>query len=264
MVAGAARDDAHGFGLRKDGLCRRAERGLEQLAAGDAFLERLRDGARLLVDFLQHVVREVALLRRIGRELALVHLALDRVAVLVQDAVAVAADLADVAFLEEDEAARHRQQRRHVGGDEVLAVAQADDDRAALARKDDALGVLLRDHGERIRAFELGDGRADRLEQVAGLLQVVVNAVRDHFGVGLGRELVAGGLQLVAQLFVVLDDAVVDERDAVPGDVRVRVALARHAVRGPAGVRDAELAAAWDPRRARPAACEPCRPRAAA
>ena len=243
MEAGAARNDAHGFGPGKDGLCRRSERSLQQLAAGHALLERLRDGARLLVDFLQHVVREVALLRGIGREFALVHLALDRIAVLVQDAVAVAADLADVAFLEEDEPARHRQQRSHVGGDEVLTITEADDDRAALARKDEALGFLLRYHGQRIRTFELGNGRADRLEQVARLLQVVVNAVSDHFGVGLGRELVAGSLQFRAQLFVVFDDAVVDERDAVPGDVRVRIALARHAVRGPAGVRYTEQTA---------------------
>ena len=70
--------------------------------------------------------------------------------------------------------------------------------------------------------------------------QVIVDAVRDDFGVGLGGELVAARFELLAQLFVVLDDAVVDDREAVARDVRMRVALARHAVRGPAGVRDAE------------------------
>ena len=45
-----------------------------------------------------------------------------------------AANLGDVAFLEEHEAARHRQQRRDVRGDEVLADAEADDDRATAAR----------------------------------------------------------------------------------------------------------------------------------
>ena len=39
---------------------------------------------------------------------------------------------------------------------------------------------------------------------------------------------------------MVLDDAVVDDRDAVVRDVRVRVALAGHAVSSPARMRDAE------------------------
>ncbi len=70
----------------------------------------------------------------------------------------------------------------------------------------------------------------------------MVHAMRDHFGVGLGGERVAQLLQLFAQLFVVLDDAVVDDGEAVVRDVRMRVALGRHAVRRPARVRDAELA----------------------
>ena len=73
--------------------------------------------------------------------------------------------------------------------------------------------------------------------------QVIVDAVRDDFGVGLGDELVAELRQVGAQLLVVLDDAVVDDRESVVGDVGMRVALARHAVGGPARVRDADLAA---------------------
>jgi hypothetical protein len=42
-----------------------------------------------------------------------------------------------------------------------------------------------------------------------------MHAVRDHFGVGLGAELVAGELQVLAQFLVVLDDAVVHDRQAV-------------------------------------------------
>ena len=55
-------------------------------------------------------------------------------------------------------------------------------------------------------------------------------------------NVVAELLEVFAQLFVVLDDAVVDDREAVVRDVRMRVALGRHAVRGPARVRDADLA----------------------
>ena len=242
MEARAAGDDAHGLGLREHRLGRRAERRLEQLAAGDALLECLRHRARLLVDLLEHVVGELALLGGVGRQLAQLGRALRGVAVAVEDAHAVAADLGDVALLEEDEVPRHGQQCRHVGGDEVLVLAEADDHRAALARHHDAVGVVLRHDCERVGALELRDGGAHGLEEVARHLEVVVDAVRDHLGVGLGGELVALALRLGAQLLVVLDDAVVDDRDAVLGDVRVGVALARHAVRGPAGVRDAKPA----------------------
>ena len=81
-------------------------------------------------------------------------------------------------------------------------------------------------------------GPAHGAEDVTQLLLVVMNAMRDDFGVGLGAERVAELGQLFTQLFVILDDAVVNDRDAVTRDVRVCVALGRHAVRRPACVRD--------------------------
>ena len=121
-----------------------AERGLEQAAVGHALGQRVGDGARLLVDFLEHEVAVLALLRRIGGQLALAHRALGGVAVLVEHLDGRAADVGDVAFFEEHEAARDRQQRGDVRGDEVLADAEADDDRATFAREDDALRLVLR------------------------------------------------------------------------------------------------------------------------
>jgi hypothetical protein len=100
----------------------------------------------------------------------------------------------------------------------------------------------LREHSECVCTFELRDGGAHCAEQVAELLFVIVNAMRDDFGVGLRSELVAELGQLVAQLLVVLDDAVVNDGNAVARDVGMRVAFRGHAVRRPAGVRDAEMA----------------------
>ena len=59
----------------------------------------------------------------------------------------------------------------------------------------------------------------------------------DHLGVGLGRELDALLLQLLAQLAEILDDAVVDHRDLV-GRVRMGIDLVRPAMGGPTGVAD--------------------------
>jgi hypothetical protein len=67
--------------------------------------------------------------------------------------------------------------------------------------------------------------------------------VREHFGIRVGLEGNAAGLQLRAELRSVLDDAVVNDGEA-PGavGVRMRVAIARFAVRRPARVRDAGCA----------------------
>ena len=61
--------------------------------------------------------------------------------------------------------------------------------------------------------------------------------VADDFGVGLALELAAFGDELIAERLEILDDAVVDQRDAAD-DVRVRVADRRRAMRRPARVRD--------------------------
>ncbi len=63
----------------------------------------------------------------------------------------------------------------------------------------------------------------------------------DHLGVGLGREGGASGRELVSQLVEILDDAVVDDGDAV-GRVRMRVVLVGPAMGRPAGVADADRA----------------------
>ena len=73
----------------------------------------------------------------------------------------------------------------------------------------------------------------------APLLHLLGDEMRDHFGVGLGRELGALGLQLFAQLAEILDDAVVHDREPV-GGMRMRVVLGRPAVGRPAGVADAD------------------------
>ncbi len=100
----------------------------------------------------------------------------------------------------------------------------------------------MRYHGQRICALKLGDGCPHGLEQIRLLLLVEVNAVGDDFGVGLGGELIAELLQLIAQLFVILDDAVVHDGDAIAGNVRVSVALGRNAMGCPPSVGNSHLA----------------------
>ena len=65
-------------------------------------------------------------------------------------------------------------------------------------------------------------------------------ALGDDFGVGLRGELVAQRAQALALGLVVLDDAVVHQRQFAVADVRMRVEFGDAAMRGPARVADAE------------------------
>ncbi len=261
MKAGAAGDDMHAGGAPEDLRRRRSKCGFEQVPVGHALLQGVGNGARLLVDFLEHVVLVRALFGGVGREFALAHRPRHVAALAVKDAATFARDFGHVAFLQKHETPRDRQERGNVGSDEILVLAQADDDRATHAGDDDAVWLLLADHGERVGPFEFDDRGAHRLEQIAKALHVKMDSVRDDFGIGLGFKLIARGFQLLAQLLVILDDAVVHDGEAVARDVRVRVALAGGSVRCPAGVGDAQRAR---DRRAPPihlrelAPCRPC------
>jgi hypothetical protein len=63
----------------------------------------------------------------------------------------------------------------------------------------------------------------------------------DHLGIGIGAESRARFLQLLAQLAEILDDAVVDDGEALRG-MWMRVMFGRSAVSGPTSVADADRA----------------------
>src|SRR5699024_11933772 len=82
-------------------------------------------------------------------------------------------------------------------------------------------------------------GGEHRGGEVAGLGVGAGKQVGDHLGVGLGAEGHAGVGQLGPQGVEVLDDAVVDHREAaVVGQVRVGVQVGGCPVGGPPGVPD--------------------------
>ena len=240
MVARAASDDVDVLDAGEH-LCRlRTERVGNDLAALDAPVEGVGQSAGLLEDLLQHEVPVGALLRRVRAPLRLVDFAFYGLAVRTEDVHLAARDLRDVALLEIDEALCHRQQRGHSACDEVLPDAEPDDQRARDAADDKSLRILRIDDQQRERAGEAGNRLLHRLGKPEPLLQVVVHEMRRDLGVGLRRELVTFRLQLVLDLLVVLDDAVMDDRDAIAGHVWVRVRLGHPAVRCPARVRDAQ------------------------
>jgi hypothetical protein len=105
--------------------------------------------------------------------------------------------------------------------------------------------VVLVRREQRERAVEAVHDRAERRNEIARLAVGACDELGGDLGVGLAEELDALGDELPLQLGEVLDDAVVDHREAVSvGEVRVGVEVGRAAVRRPAGVADSRRAAA--------------------
>ena len=118
-----------------------------QLVKHDAVIlhtrvERGLDGTRLLHDLLEHEVLVAALLGRLDVPCDAGDGLLHRLTGAVKDGVAVGAHLGELPVVEIDHIFRVRHKRRHVRGKEVFARADADDQRAAVAREEHLLRAV--------------------------------------------------------------------------------------------------------------------------
>ena len=219
MPARAAGQEHHALARRLSSLGGRAQL-LEMdlaLVEADPPEQRVAHRARLLVDLLQHEVAVAALLglhRVPGDALGRPRRPRRPVASVMRHRVG--RDRHDLAVVQEEEVAGVGQEGRDVGGEEVLAFAEAHDQRRPEARADQGLRLVLVQEHEGVDPLELADGLAHRV--LEGALVVVGHEVGDHLGVGLGHE--ACGPPPARRAFraqVVLDDAVVDDHDAARG-----------------------------------------------
>ena len=130
-----------------------------------------------------------------------------------------------------------------VRAEEELAIADSHGERAALPGGDDCVGVVFLNDCYGVCADHLLQSLADRREQRASVGDAhVFYQLRQYFGVGLRMKLASVLYQGVLQQLVVLDGAVVDDRDvAVFAVMRVRVRVRGFAVGGPACVGDADF-----------------------
>ena len=169
---------------------RLVERGLgevDAVGAHRAVGDRLGDGVGLLVDLLEHERLVAALDGGVlvpvdGRDLAL-----DRRAVGLEELHAAGPDDDDLLVLDVLHVARVGEERRDRRGEELLAVAAADDERALLAGAHERVGLVGAHRDERVVALELVVGGAHGLDEAAER-HVVGDEVRDDLGVGLRRE----------------------------------------------------------------------------
>ena len=239
MPGGAARHEAESIEPRQIPVLE-AELGDQDLAGVrvDAIADRVADRPRLLRDLLEHEVRVAALLGGLGVPRDRGALAPHRGAVETTQGGVVAGDDGHVPVFQNHDVARLAHERRDVGGDEGLSLAESDHERgAAAADRHQLIRRVLGNADERVRALEPLARQAHGLGQAVG--PVVLDEVGDDLGVGLGAEVMALGGERLAQLAVVVDDPVVDDGEARPAvHVRMRVGVAGAPVGGPSRVRD--------------------------
>ena len=189
------------------------------------------------MDLLEHERLVTALDRALVVPVELDDLVLDRRAVGgAQEARPLGRHDRDLAVVRELHDARLPQKRRRVGRDVGLALGEAHDHRALEPGADEHAGVVAVDRDEREVPLELAIGQPDGLDEVA--VVVLLDEVCDGLGVGLGREDVTVLEEALAELAVVLDDAVQHDRELLGllGGERMRVLLGHAPMGRPARV----------------------------
>ena len=132
------------------------------------------------------------------------------------------------------------QDGRYVRGQQRHAVGRSDNEWRDPAGRNNHVWFIGVHHRERKGPTDFVQGGPDGLQQIESTLAPLFNTMRQHFGVrGRGKD-VAPFAKLGAEFLVVLDDAVVDERNRT-GTVHVGVGIffARGSVGGPTSVADA-------------------------
>ena len=204
-----------------------------------AAAQRIDPGLRLLCDLLAQVVLEAALGGGHSVPLDEPRRAFDRHAVESHQAHAMRGELGQLAVLEHDGAAGMTEDRRNIGSNEVLAVAQPEHQWRRRLGGDQLVGLGLREHHDRERPAQFEHRLAHRLGQAHAGAHPLLDEMRDEFGVGLGTQLMTASDQLRAQFDVVLDDAVMNDRNRARL-VRMGIALRGTPMRRPSRVANSD------------------------
>jgi hypothetical protein len=105
------------------------------------------DGLRLFENLLEHVVRETAAIAFAGVPFDFVHLRRDASVFVVEYVKLIRADNAELVILQIHDLPRVTYQCGWIGREEVLVIADADDQRTAEPSADDQVRILRADNG---------------------------------------------------------------------------------------------------------------------
>ena len=110
----------------------------------------------------------------------------DRRAVEVHQPHCAGGDLGQLAILQHQRAARVLENRGNIRRDEVLALAEAEHQRRRGLGGDQLAGLGFRQHDDRERTADSQDRLAHRLGQTEPAFELLLDQMRDQFGVGFG------------------------------------------------------------------------------
>ena len=127
----------------------------------------------------------------------------------------------------------------------MLINTDTDHQRTALARADQQIRRMLLHHCQRKGAIKAFSDGIDRFWQRLAGTQLAIDQMCHHLSVCLGRKGITRRFQLITQRFMILDDAIVHDRNTLVGQMRVRVVLCRTPVSRPAGMCHADGATQW-------------------
>lgn len=149
------------------------------------------NGVRLLADLLEHKVIVAALFRGVHVPVDVVMLLLRRAAALVIDADAAGGDHRQLPVIHVHHVPGIGEQRRHIRGDEVLALTIAQQQRRVLPDGDEPVRCVAADDAQRVSALHYGEHIVYRLKEVAAGDVAVLQQLGHHLRIRLGAEDVA-------------------------------------------------------------------------
>ena len=238
VIRGAAGDDDDAIDVAQEGRLQVELRNLDHVGPGsNPTSERVDDAVRLLMDLFEHEVLVALLLCRDRVPGNPLYGSLHGGTRLIKDADPLAPQNRAVAVHQEDHIPRVRHDGRHIARRELLAFADAQNERRGLPRGNDLVRIAAVEHHQRIGATDERDGETHRLVQRPERTPMLRNQLRRNLRIGLRLKHRAARHKLRAELRVVLDDAVVHDHN-VAHPVRVRILLNRPSMRRPARVRD--------------------------
>ncbi len=173
------------------------------------------------------------------------YLALDGLAVEIGELHSLLCNYGEIAIGKEKQVAGVKQDRGHVGGDEVFVFAETNDGRRAITGSHNLIRVVNGDHDQRKYSRQFLNSLTYGLFEggpiaVAGFQVIVLDEVGDHLSVGFGSELVALFLELSFEGEIIFDDAIMDDDDPAGAvAMGMGVLFGGAAVSGPTSVSDA-------------------------
>ena len=118
-----------------------------------------------------------------------------------------------IAVVEIDDLAGIAQNRGDVRGDEILALAETEDQRAVLLDGEHRVGTVGAENAESVAARELLHGAPCGAEQVAFHFIIVFEKIGGDLGIGVRDKGLALREQIFLQKQIVFDDTVVNDAD---------------------------------------------------